>query len=275
MKIIFYIYILLNILHTNFCESLNVNLKKEGLYHININNDYHDIMTINGIRYREGIHYNNIDILMYLKKGIYNISTLHNTHNSINVIYKRGNLKKSNCILRSNTLIKPYSDKEICSLTYYYHKKHTIELFGNFNFKNFYLKNNSNINKLNILTNNQNLKFPSNMGYNTFHHKFNLDKGFHQFKIIYNNLNNNYYCNCPSIGTGFEYTKYFNGIIIDQEDDNKPNITNMDIKENILLSNKQTYNDNIFNHNVSLTIDVSKTSKYLLGMQKYILSFMK
>ena len=57
---------------------MSINIKKNGFYHIHVKSNTHDILTVNDIKYREGIFYKKLDIILYLRQGQYNISTLYN-----------------------------------------------------------------------------------------------------------------------------------------------------------------------------------------------------
>lgn len=238
--------------------SYPINLDKSGFYHIHLKSNIHNILTINNIKYREGIFYKSLDLLFYFKQGRYNISTLYNNHFDLSVVYKHGIKKSSDCNLRKDILIKPYSQKEICKLEYYYPEKHTLELFGNFNFKNYY-QNKKNILNNVIIQGSKKFILKSNMDQINFYRKIHLPKGLHSFHIIYNNIGNNYYCNCPSIGNGFKYTKYFSSLISNNRDENNISIAN-NFKKNIeLMSFQPEIEKNIEKYQYDISIGVNNS----------------
>jgi hypothetical protein len=256
---------------------LSIHLEKNGFYHIHLKSNIHNILTINNIQYREGIFYKSLDLLFYFKQGQYNISTLYNNHFDLSVVYKQGIEKSSDCSLRKDILIKPYSQKEICKLQYYYPKKHTLELFGNFNFKNYYQNKKLILNNV-IVQGPKNFIVKSDMNQINFYRKIDLPKGFHSFHIIYNNIGNNYYCNCPSIGNGFKYTKYFSSLISNNRDENNISIAN-NLKKNIeIISFQQVIEKNIDKYQYDISISVNNTQevtidKYFQHIDNYLTKF--
>ncbi len=214
----YYLALILSILF--FKPVYGIYIGKPGWYHIHMESNSHDILTINNIKYREGIFYKMLDIPIYFRfSNHYNISSFYKTHFNVDVLYKEGKKISSDCSLTDNVVIKPYDQKQICQIKYYHNKEHDIQLFGNFNFKSLYLQKSKNKNTLNIIGSN-NIIFQQEMNQVSFFKQFRLKAGYHVFYLNYQNLDNNYYCNCPSISDGFKYTKLFTGIMTDITTDN-------------------------------------------------------
>lgn len=244
-------------------------IRKPGWYHIHMESKGHDILTINNNRYREGIFYKTLDIPIYFRfSNHYNISSFYKTHFNVDVLYKEGKKISSDCSLTDNLVIKPNEQKHICQIKYYYDKEHDIQLFGNFNFKSLYLQKSTNKNTLNIIGSGNTI-VQEEMNQISFYKKFRLKSGYHVFYLNYQNLDNNYYCNCPSISDGFKYTKLFTGIMTDITTDNDSKnyikntdpikITSYQIEKKNETNEKNTYDISIMINNTDPIIKIQKS----------------
>ena len=239
--IIYYLFNLMLI----FLPIQSIYIPQAGWYHLHMNSDSHDTLTINGFKYREGIFYKTLDLPIYFRfSGQYNISSSYKSHYNLNLTYKDGKHINSNCLLSKDEVIKPYQNKNLCKIKYYYPKEHNLEIFGNFNFQELYFKKSKNLNTLNIYGSN-NIILNQEINHFNFYQKIRLSPGYHIFNLNYKNLDNNYYCNCPSIYNGFQLTKYFSGIISDIVEKGI-NINKQIAKESIKDSTYIQYLDNTF-----------------------------
>ena len=248
-------------------------IPQSGWYHLHMESDSQDILTINGLKYREGIFYKTLDLPIYFRfSGQYNISSLYKSYYNLNLIYKDGKHVNSNCMLSKNEVIKPLQNKNLCNIKYYYPKEHNLEIFGNFNFQELYFKKSKNINTLNIYGSN-NIILNQDINHFNFYKKIRLSAGYHIFNLNYKNLDANYYCNCPSIYNGFRLTKYFSGIISDIEKKGiigNNQLINESIKDTIYLqsNDNKTYKKNIYD--VSVIIN---NTKPILTINKMFYNF--
>jgi len=163
-----------------------------------------DCISINGYRYRESIFSGtNIHLILFLKKNNYIIETCNRKNIEISIHKIDGTFLVSDCNLNKDHLIYPNKTEYICSLQYKSEKKHILNIIGNFY---TYGGNKYKI----LLINKHNVEI---IHTNSFYKQYTLTKGEYTFSIHILNKNSKPICNCPSIGNGYNNTKYLVGWI--------------------------------------------------------------
>jgi len=178
--------------------------KTSGYYHLEFYDYFnHETTTleINNWRYRETLFTNTLHFVPKLKANVNYTFKVNNmdVFPKLKYIYPYQNIK-SNCKLSDNgNLIYPNSSIEICYSNYFYETEHRLNIIGN-----FVQYPNHECNKLIVYVD----EIPYKILGTNFHKKMNLLKGYHTFYVKIINCGNLPIANAPSIGNGYNSTRY-------------------------------------------------------------------